>query len=141
MVRRGSSSRAIRFYELALKNVPNEADIWLALGNIYYDEKVYRIAASYYRIAAEKYQLPENFGKTKKYRWQSLIRMGYSLEKLKDEENGHREAVNLVSSLREQETQILKEIPDLRDELYALYRMVHGEVYILTPHDFMKPVH
>jgi tetratricopeptide (TPR) repeat protein len=140
MVRRGSSSRAIRFYEIALKSVPDEADIWFSLGNIYYEEKVYKIAAKYYKIAAGKYLLPDNAGKTLKFRWQSLIRMGCALEKQRDEENGHQDASDLVDTLREQEPRILKDFPDLRDELYDLYRMVHGEVYVLTPYDFMKPV-
>ena len=77
---------------MALKNLKNEADIYFNLANIYFEEKVYNLAGRYYQIAEEKYLLPENYGKTQKYRYLSMIRLGFSLEKLRDEENNHKKA-------------------------------------------------
>lgn len=127
---RSSLAQAIKYYERASQKVPNEADIYYKLGNIYRFEKVYNMAAAYYKIASEKYLLPENNGKTQKYRYLSMIYYGYSLEMSRDIGDNHEKAQGVAAWLQENEKEIKQNYPDVTNEMDSFYRIILGDVTI-----------
>ncbi|MGC8765974.1 MAG: tetratricopeptide repeat protein [Brevinematia bacterium] len=125
-------SRAIQYYERAIKYIPNEADLYFNLGNIYASHKVYNIAIRYYKIASEKYTLPENFGKTQKNYYLSLIRYAFSLQKLKDYDDNEKKARQIVSKLAEYSKEISEKFPEIQPELEKLYILVYGTTTVIS---------
>ena len=125
-------SRAIQYYEKAIKYIPNEADLYFNLGNIYASHKVYNIAIRYYGLAVEKYTLPENFGKTQKNYYLSLIRYAFSLQKLKDYDENEKKAKEVVIKLLEYTKEISDKFPEILPELEKLYILVYGTTQIVS---------
>lgn len=126
--RRGSQSLAIKYYETALKTIPEEADIYFNLGNIYLEKRVWQLASRYYALAVAKYTMPENFAKTQKYRYLSLIRQGIALEKMRDDSDNHRKAEKIVLELMDYEKEIRKNYPEIIKEMDTFIRLVYGDM-------------
>lgn len=127
---RSSLAQAIKYYERASQKLPNEADIYFRLGNIYRFEKVYNMAAAYYKIASEKYPLPENTGKTQKYRYLSIIYYGYSLEMSRDSGDNHEKAQQVAAWLQDNEKEIRQSYPEVTNDLNNFYRIILGDVTV-----------
>ncbi len=125
-------SKAIQYYEKAIKYIPNEADLYFNLGNIYASHKVYNIAARYYNLSVEKYTLPENYGKTQKNYYLSLIRYAFCLQKLKDYDNNEKKAKQIVTKLAEYGKEINEKFPEILPELEKLYIFVYGTTHIIS---------
>lgn len=129
--RKEQYNEAIKYYEDASKYLPNEADIYLSLGNIYAFEKVYRMAAKYYKIAMGKYLLPENFGKTQKYYYLAQIRYAYYLDKLGNDEDNHKIAEGVFQKLLNVQNEMQSKYPDTAVEMDYLRRQIYGDVKII----------
>ena len=127
---RSSLAQAIKHYERASQKVPNEADIYFRLGNIYRYEKVYNMAAAYYKIASDKYRLPENTGKTQKYFYLSRIYYGYSLEMSRNIGDNHEKAQAVAAWLQENDKMIRQDYPDVTNDMDLFYRIILGDVTI-----------
>lgn len=129
-MRKGEYSRAIQYYEMASKLIPNEADVYYSLGRIYLIEKVYNLSARYFKIAAEKYRLPENHGKTQKYYY--LSRIGYGMALASDTANPERqdEARKVASALIEEESTIASEYPEVMGDYRLFIRRTYGVIYV-----------
>ncbi len=125
-------TKAIFHYEKAIKHIPNEADVYFNLGNIYASHKVYNIAATYFKLASEKYLLPENHGKTQKNYYLSLIRYAFSLEKLKEYDDNHKKAQLIASKINENYKEISEKFPEIIPELETLYKFIYGTTYIIS---------
>ncbi len=128
--RQADYSQALKYYEQASRHITNEADIYYNLGNIYAYEKVYNMAQSYYLIAASKYRLPENFGKTQKYYYLSMIRYGFSLEKTRQIDDNHKKALDVADSLNDKKNEMKQNYPEIFEEFDQFYRIVYGSVMI-----------
>ena len=127
---RSSLAQAIKYYERASQKIPNEADIYFKLGNIYRFEKVYNMAAAYYKIASDKYQLPENTGKTQKYRYLSVIYYGYSLELSREIGDNHQKAQEVAAWLMDNEKEIKRDYPEVTNDMESFYRIILGDVSV-----------
>lgn len=125
-------SKAIQYYEKAIKYIPNEADLYFNLGNIYASHKVYNIALRYYKLASEKYTLPENFGKTQKNYYLSLIRYAFSLQKLKDYDDNEKKAKQVTLKLSEYTKEISEKFPEILQELEKLYILIYGTTTVIS---------
>ncbi len=124
--RKKAYAKALKYYEEAVKLLPNEADIYFNIGNIYVHEEVYSLAASYYKKAMEKYMLPENYGKTQKFYFLSLIRYGFCLYKEKDREDNKEKARAVVKELMDREIEIKTNYPDVVPEMEKFYKLMYG---------------
>ncbi|MCX7820408.1 MAG: tetratricopeptide repeat protein [Brevinematales bacterium] len=125
-------TKAIPYYEKAIKYIPNEADLYFNLGNIYASHKVYNISVKYYKIASEKYILPENHGKTQKNYYLSLMRYAYSLEKLKDYDDNHKKAQNVLAQINQNYSEISEKFPEIIPELESLFKFIYGTTFIIS---------
>jgi tetratricopeptide (TPR) repeat protein len=128
---KGKYTKAIHFYENAIKYLPNEADLYFNLGNIYASQKVYPLAIHYFKLATEKYTLPENFGKTQKNFYLSLIRYAFSLEKMKDVMDNHSKAKEVVVKINSYLDEINEKFPEIKPELEKLYLLMYGTTTVI----------
>jgi len=124
--RKKAYAKALKYYEEAGKLLPNEADIYFNIGNIYAHEEVYTLAATYYKKAMEKYLLPENYGKTQKFYFLSLVRYGFCLYKEKDREENKEKARAVVQELLDRESEIRTNFPDVVSEMEKLFKLMYG---------------
>jgi tetratricopeptide (TPR) repeat protein len=130
---KGDYTRAIQYYEDASRKLPQEADVYFNLANIYAIQDVYFMAAKYYHIAAEKYLLSENFGKTQKYYYLSRIRYAFFLEKqAKHNQDNEELAKKIFMSLLEHEQEIRENFPDILDEFEKLYKNIYGDTKVIS---------
>lgn len=129
--RKSNFSKAIQFYEEASRHLPNEAEVYFNLANIYVAEQVYNLAASYYNRALEKFILPENATKTKKFFYLSMIGYAYSLEKSKNYGDNHDKAKKAMAELMRAQQEIQESFPELIPELDKLNRLMYGDVMII----------
>ncbi len=126
-------ANAIKYYEEASRYLPGEADIFFNLGNIYKEEAIFNMAAVYYKMAYEKYLLPENFNKTQKYYYFSLIRYAISLSKVKDINNDNeKKAKEVLSGLMDQEKEFTVKFPETVQEYSNLNKLIYGDVMIIN---------
>lgn len=127
----GSISRSVQYYEIAARKIPNEADIYLRLGDIYNELNVQTMALSYYRMAVEKYVLPENAGKSAKYRYLAMIRLARTLENTRTLNNGHEEADKVIAMIQKDHEQNIKsQFPEVYSELLDVKSYVIGNVIV-----------
>lgn len=127
----GRLADAIRHYEQASKMLPEEADIYYNLGSVYYSLSVFNTASRYFHVAAEKYPLPVNTGKTQKYRYRSLIYEGISLEKSRYiNEDNHAKAESILADLMKEEKLIRQDYPEVTNELRVFSETVFGKTRV-----------
>lgn len=123
LIKKKAYSIAIKYYENAIKYLPEEAEIFFKLGEIYYIEKVYEMAIRYYQLADKYYLLSQNINKPSKEKYITLIHLGISYEQIDD-----KIACRLVAKrLREQQKDIDDFYPELNKELNAFYKRIYGE--------------
>lgn len=130
---RGNFTKAIKYYEKAIKLLPNEADVYFNLGDIYAENKVYNIAIVYFKKASEKYTLPENYGKTQRNFYLSLIRYAFLLEKMKDYEDNHKRAMEVAGEISRYRGEIESKFPEIIPELNKLYMLIYGTTEVIFP--------
>jgi tetratricopeptide (TPR) repeat protein len=126
----GKLADVIRHYELASKYLPNEADIYYKLGTVYRDLSIYNTAVRYYHIAAQKYTLDENLGKTQRNRYRSMIYEGICLERMGRDDDSHKKAESMVAALQKDEDLIKKDYSELTSDLQFLYDSVFGQTRV-----------
>lgn len=124
-LRQGAYARALSYYEKAASYLPNEADIYFNLGNIYQYHKIYALSLRYYQTAIERYAYPENNEKSKKNLYLSQIRRGYALEEL----DRYDEAKLAAADLFKIQSDITNAFPEIRDEMIAFFKSVYGDYY------------
>lgn len=82
MYEKGQWNQAIRYYEMAAKYIPTEADVYFRLARIYDQKKLYSLAYKYYLKAEECYILPENQRKSRENLYFNQVYMGLLLVKM-----------------------------------------------------------
>lgn len=120
---RGSLAEAIKYYEKAAKFIPNEADVYFRLGEIYFQNKIYKLALSYYDLALQKYAYPENAGKSGKNRYLILAHQGtilYNTDKID-------EAIEKRMLIVRDKRLIQRDYPELKDEMLRFFILTLGE--------------
>ncbi len=126
LVRKRAQSLAIKYYENAIRYLKDEAEIYFRLGDIYLSQKIYNLAARYYSLAVQKYDLKSNVSRGREKRYLALIREGVSWQK-----DGEKEAARKIAkSLRDEDDRMLREYPNLKNELDRFYRLVYGSYAI-----------
>lgn len=130
-----SYATAIKYYEEATLYIPDEADIYFNLGNCYYNigaestnsgnkqPGIYAIAAEYYTIALDKYDLEENQSKSKKNYYLSMIRLGTAYNLI--EKNSS--AKELGYALFDEDDDIYSDFPGITNELRYFYQRTYGD--------------
>ncbi len=124
-LRQGLYARALSFYERASQYLPNEADIYFNLGNIYQYHKIYSLAERYYQFAIDRYAYPENSQKSKKNLYLSQIRRGFALEKL----DQHDRAKVIALDVYKIQGDITNAFPEIYDEMINFFKAVYGDYY------------
>ncbi len=120
---RGSLAEAIKYYEQATKYIPNEADVYFRLGEIYFQNKIYKLALSYYDLAWQKYNYPENAGKSAKYKYLILAHQGtilYNTEKID-------EAIEKRLEIIKDKRIIQRDYPELKEEMMKFFILTLGD--------------
>lgn len=128
LLRKKFHAAAIQPYELALQYIPNEADIYFSLGDIYANERIYKMAVRYYEIAAHKYTLPENAGKTQKYYYLSLVYQGKALLKL----NKTKEANKIAYIIRSNHKYIVADFGEITNITDGYLNDALGDSYLFA---------
>jgi tetratricopeptide (TPR) repeat protein len=123
LFRKGAYALAIQPYEDASRYLPNEADIYFNLGNIYMRQGIWQMALRYFQIAESKYLLPENHGKTQKYRYISIMNQGRCHLALDDAQAARRAAIRLRAERRA----IVNNFPELENEMEDFLTEIYGE--------------
>ena len=121
LFRRNHKAEALKYYETASRYIPNEADVFFRLGEIYFNNEIYKMAISYYDKALEKYKYPENVDKPKQHLFLALIHKGDALIR----RNRIDKAQDILNILDKYKKTMKKNYPELvlkaRDfYLYAL---------------------
>ena len=129
-----SYARAIRYYESATLKIPDEAEVYYRLGEIYAYLQVYSMSAKYYKLALDKYPLPVNLGKPKKY--QDLSRIRYAFYSFKSSENSEDSrpkdrAIAIEHELGKTMPEIKDTQPDVYDEYEKLHMLIYGQTSVI----------
>jgi tetratricopeptide (TPR) repeat protein len=124
---------AIKFYEEASSYLPDEADIYYNLGNIYYTRNIYGMSSKYFRIAGEKYLMPENRLKSRQFYYQSTIRYGISLAELskagQDNESA-RKAREIYWKLSDAVNFMTNDFPETGADFSNFNRILYGDITV-----------
>ncbi len=120
---RGRLAEAIKYYEKATKFIPNEADVYFKLGEIYYQNKIYKLALSYYDMALTRYTYPENSGKSAKSKYLIWAHQGTILYLMDQPDKSIEKRYELVKN----KMLIKKDFPELTDEMIKFFVLSLGE--------------
>jgi tetratricopeptide (TPR) repeat protein len=125
-------ANAVKFYEEASQFLPDEADIYFNLGNIYSGRGIDNLAADYFKRAGEKYLFPENHQSRENY-YLSLIRYGISLARMSRtgvNEDDSKLAKDVYWKVSDMLPVMTNKFPATMKELSNLNRLIYGDVMI-----------
>ncbi len=131
--REKSYASAVKFYEEASRYLPDEADIYFNLGNIYSNRGILNLASVYYKLAEEKYLFPENRLKSRKFYFLSLIRYGISLaemSKTRGNEDSSKLAKDVYWKVSGLQSVMTNDFPETVREFSNFNRLLYGDVII-----------
>jgi tetratricopeptide (TPR) repeat protein len=125
---------AVKYYEQASTYLPEEAEIYFNLGNIYYDRGINNLAADYYRLAKDRYPMAENFLKSKRDYYLSLVRYGITLARLsksnKSDEDS-KKAKDIYWQVSGLQPSMTNDFPETAREVITLNKTLFGDVTVI----------
>ncbi len=124
LFRRNHKAEALKYYEIATRYIPNEADVYFRLGEIYFNNEIYKMAISYYDKALVKYTYPENAEKPKQHVFLALIHKGYALIKV----NKIDKAQDILNILDKHKKALKEHYPNLAIKVRAFYILALGDM-------------
>jgi len=124
---------AVKFYEEASGYLPEEADIYFNLGNIYMDRGVINLAVSYYKLAQDKFFYPENRLKSKRNYYLSLVRYGITLVQLsrtRNNDDALKMAREIYWKISKLQPEMTNNFPETISDISNLGFMLFGNVIV-----------
>ncbi len=124
---------AVKFYEEASGYLPDEADIYFNLGNIYMDRGVINLAVSYYKLAQDKFFYPENRLKSKRNYYLSLVRYGITLVQLsrtRNNDDALKMAREIYWKISKLQPEMTNNFPETISDISNLGFMLFGNVIV-----------
>ncbi|MGA2142759.1 MAG: tetratricopeptide repeat protein [Brevinematales bacterium] len=125
---------AVKYYEQASTYLPDEAEIYFNLGNIYYDRRIDNLAADYYKRARDKYPLVENFLKSKRDYYLSLVRYGITLARLSKSNNSDEDskmAKEIYWQVSGLQPAMTNDFPETARDVATLNKTLFGDVTVI----------
>ncbi|MGL4366943.1 MAG: tetratricopeptide repeat protein [Brevinemataceae bacterium] len=118
-----SYSQAVTYYEKALQNISNEADIPFKLAQIYENQKLWKLSILYYQQTITLLKNPINFGKSQLNSYLSQIRIA-KIHHLNKQTN---ETKQIVQQLRQEQSILQSLYPEAWLEFNNYFNQIYPE--------------